>query len=75
MKAVSLFSGAGGMDVGFARAGFDTVWANDFDRDAVETYRKNHQNHIEHGSILELLDQVPREGISLVYGGPPCQGF
>src|SRR2546430_5618614 len=42
LSAVSLFSGAGGMDVGFAAAGCNIVLANDFDKTACETYRKNH---------------------------------
>lgn len=37
---VSLFAGAGGMDKGFVNAGFDILWANDFEKDAVETYKK-----------------------------------
>lgn len=40
LKVVSLFSGAGGLDLGFKKAGFQIVWANDFDKDAVETYKK-----------------------------------
>ena len=39
-KIISLFSGAGGMDLGFINAGFDIVFANDFDKDACETYKK-----------------------------------
>ena len=42
VKVVSLFSGAGGLDLGFKRAGFEIVWANDFDKDAVETYKKKY---------------------------------
>ena len=38
---LSLFSGAGGMDLGFIKAGFDIVWSNDFDPDSVKTYKKN----------------------------------
>ena len=38
---VSLFAGAGGMDLGFKQAGFDIVWANDFDADSVRTYQRN----------------------------------
>lgn len=38
MKVCSLFSGIGGIDLGFQQAGFDIVWANEFDKDAAHTY-------------------------------------
>jgi len=41
MKIVSLFSGAGGFDLGFIQAGHQMIWANEIWHDAVETYRKN----------------------------------
>ena len=41
MKVVSLFSGCGGLDLGFKRSGFDIIWANDFDEDSVKTYKNN----------------------------------
>lgn len=75
--AVSLFSGAGGMDVGFSRAGFDIVFANDVDRDACATYRLNHAGEIHHGSLLDpgVGDLLTQKDVDLVFGGPPCQGF
>ena len=42
MRAISLFSGAGGMDAGFEAAGVDILWANECNTDAVNTYRANH---------------------------------
>lgn len=79
MKAVSLFSGAGGMDVGFRNAGFDIIWANDFDRDACETYRLNHGPHISHGDLDTLFPEIESavsgHEIACLFGGPPCQGF
>ncbi|MGJ0357338.1 DNA cytosine methyltransferase [Aliarcobacter butzleri] len=54
MKVISLFSGAGGMDLGFIEAGFEIVWANDFDIDACNTYRKNIKDHIVHGDITKI---------------------
>lgn len=79
MKAVSLFSGAGGMDVGFRDAGFDIVWANDIDKDACETYRHNHGPHVHHGDLDELMPQLAELGqtqnLACLFGGPPCQGF
>ncbi|MBR0560733.1 DNA cytosine methyltransferase [Neokomagataea anthophila] len=79
MKAVSLFTGAGGMDVGFLDAGFEVVWANDFDKDACETYRLNHGGVIHHGSIDDLMPEIEELGkaqdVACLFGGPPCQGF
>lgn len=74
--AISLFSGAGGMDIGFSRAGFDVLWANDYHQDACLTYAENLGNHIVHGDINALLPSLKRfEGLDCVFGGPPCQGF
>ena len=42
MKLVSLFAGAGGMDLGFKKAGFDIKWANEYDRNIWQTYKSNH---------------------------------
>lgn len=77
LKAISLFSGAGGMDTGFKMAGFDIVWANDFDKDACETYRTNVGEHIERGDINLLKQHALADlpDIDVVFGGPPCQGF
>ena len=80
-KSVSLFSGAGGMDVGFARAGFESVLACELDRDACETFNLNlhlvghRKNRIEPTSVKDLdLSSVPSD-VDVVFGGPPCQGF
>jgi DNA (cytosine-5)-methyltransferase 1 len=74
MRVISLFSGAGGMDLGIIRAGHKVIWANDNDKDAVTTYRKNIGNHIVENNIEEInLTDVP-EG-DVVIGGFPCQGF
>ncbi len=77
MKAISLFSGAGGLDVGFQKAGAEIIWANDFDKDACETYKANIGDHIHCGDIDNLkynLYQVASD-VDLIFGGPPCQGF
>lgn len=76
LSAISLFSGAGGMDIGFINAGFDILWANDFDKVAAESYSKNIGNHIVHGDINEHLDGLVKfKDIDILFGGPPCQGF
>lgn len=49
MKAISLYSGAGGLDQGLIRAGFEVIFANDFDKNACETYKENLGDHIQHG--------------------------
>ena len=75
MKIVSLFAGAGGLDLGFERAGFDVVWANEYDKDIWETYEKNHKNTIlDRRSITEISTvEIPEcDGI---IGGPPCQSW
>jgi len=74
MKILSLFSGAGGMDLGLVKAGHRVVWANDIDKDAVETYRVNIGDHILDGDITKFAtDDLPEAGA--VIGGFPCQGF
>ena len=74
MRVVSLFSGAGGLDLGLIEAGHEVVWANDNDTDCVETYRLNINEHILLGSIEEIPShQIPES--DAVVGGFPCQGF
>ncbi len=74
LSAVSLFSGAGGLDLGFINAGFKIIWANDFDKDAVLTYKHNIGDHIVHKKIEDIsLNEIP--DCDVVIGGFPCQGF
>jgi DNA (cytosine-5)-methyltransferase 1 len=72
---VGLFSGCGGLDLGFIQAGFNVVWANDFFKEAVETYKKNIGNHIVLGDITKIpSSEIPHE-FDILLGGFPCQGF
>lgn len=76
-RAVSLFSGCGGMDVGVRQAGFRTVVASELNKHACSTFRKNHTNvDLVEGDIDEKMDDICKyDDIDLVFGGPPCQGF
>lgn len=74
-RVISLFSGAGGMDLGFINAGFEIVWANDFFKEAVESYKKNVDNRIVFGDITKIDSSQMPDNIDLVIGGFPCQGF
>ncbi len=60
MRIISLFSGAGGLDLGLIQAGNDVVWANDIDALAVETYRKNIGDHIVCKDIKDVdMAEIP----------------
>lgn len=72
--AVSLFCGAGGLDMGFERAGFRTIWANDFEKDACKTHQNWSRAKVVCKDISKLdIAQIPDSDIIL--GGFPCQGF
>ena len=74
-KIVSLFSGAGGMDLGFKQAGFEVLLANDFEKDACNTYKKNIDNNILEGDVKNLKENDVPKNIDVLIGGFPCQGF
>lgn len=80
LKVIDLFSGAGGLTIGFewlSEYPFRTVWANDFNQYAVNTYNANFRGVCSHGDIVDIIDdsgfRVPQADV--VIGGPPCQGF
>lgn len=75
MRVVSFFAGAGGLDLGFERAGFNVIWANEYDKEIWATYEKNHKNtFLDKRSIVDIpSEEVPEcDGI---IGGPPCQSW
>lgn len=74
MNIISLFSGAGGMDLGFKKAGFHIVWANEYDKTIWETYEKNHDTPLDKRDIRNIPSaEIPDcDGI---IGGPPCQSW
>lgn len=80
---VSLFSGCGGMDLGFrggfsslgkryAKQPFDLVWANELNEAACRTYRRNIGDHVHQGDIWTMIDDLPHKA-DVVIGGFPCQ--
>lgn len=74
MRIVSLFSGAGGLDYGIKTAGNNIVWANDIDKNAVETYKHNVGDEIVCEDISKInIKDIP--DCDVVIGGFPCQGF
>ena len=74
LKIVSLFAGAGGLDLGIKNAGHSLVWANDFDADSCETYANNIGAHIFCRDVADISpSELPK--YDLLVGGFPCQGF
>ncbi len=75
MKIVSLFSGAGGLDLGFSKAGFEINWANEYDKDIWKTFEKNHPNtFLDRRSITQIPNEDVPECDGII-GGPPCQSW
>lgn len=75
MKIVSFFSGAGGLDRGFEEAGFEVIWANEYDKSIWETYEKNFPNTVlDRRSIVDIDPQEVPDCDGII-GGPPCQSW
>ena len=69
---IDLFAGAGGMSLGFTRAGLEPVFAVEWEKDAAETYAANFGDHCYAGAIQDVTE-FPQADV--IIGGPPCQGF
>ena len=74
MNLISLFSGAGGLDLGFEKAGFNVVAANEYDKTIWETYEKNHDTKLIKGDICGIPSEMFPECDGII-GGPPCQSW
>ena len=75
MRIVSLFAGCGGLDLGFERAGFDVIWANEYDNSIHATYRLNHPNTTLNTSDIRTLSGNDIPDCDGIIGGPPCQAW
>ncbi|MCQ9288090.1 DNA cytosine methyltransferase [Staphylococcus gallinarum] len=80
MKIIDIFSGAGGLSLGFESEGFETILAIDKWVDAIETFNNNHENKV--GTTIDIhdfsnsyLEKYKNGNIDGIIGGPPCQGF
>lgn len=72
--AISLFCGAGGLDMEFERAGFRTIWANDFEPDACKTHEQWSVAKVVCGDVAKI-DAATIPDADIMLGGFPCQGF
>lgn len=77
IRAVSLFSGAGGMDVGFENAGVQIVFANEIMKEAAETYKANHPDGLMlNDDINNVMDELDKfQGVDLVFAIPRVRVF
>lgn len=85
-NAIDLFAGCGGLSLGLAEAGFGILYANEINKDAADTYRRNLVEEAKHRTFVdvrnisavstsEINQAIGNRKIHLVAGGPPCQGF
>ena len=74
-KVISLFAGAGGLDLGFKKAGFDITWANEYDKTIWDTFEHNFPETYLDKSDIRKIEDLPKDNIDGVIGGPPCQSW
>lgn len=75
MKLISLFTGCGGLDLGFEEAGFKVIWANEFDKTIWETFEYNFPRaNLDKRNIADITSEEMPEAIGII-GGPPCQSW
>ena len=81
MNIISLFSGCGGLDLGFKKAGFNIPVANEFDKSIFETFKVNHpdthliEDDIRKITFEDILPFVAMDKVDGIIGGPPCQSW
>lgn len=83
LTVIDLFCGIGGMSQGFAQAGYDVLFANDVEKEQIDTFCLNHPDtlastqDINDLAVEDVLQQarIRRGQLDVLVGGPPCQGF
>ena len=75
MRIASLFSGAGGLDLGFKKAGFEIVWANEYDRTIWATFEHNFPSTTLDRRNITLVPHEDIPEVDGIIGGPPCQSW
>lgn len=76
MKVISLFSGCGGLDLGFEKAGFEIPIANEYDKKIWETFEANHpETKLIRGDIRNVSEEEFPDDVDGIIGGPPCQSW
>jgi DNA (cytosine-5)-methyltransferase 1 len=75
MNIISLFSGCGGLDLGFTNAGFNVIWANEYDKDIWNTYELNHPHtDLDRRDLRQIKSEDIPDCVGII-GGPPCQSW